>query len=140
MFDLLPFDRRQKSLARYFDDMERSFWNEMPNALAEFKTDILDKGDHYLLQAELPGFEKGEIQIDLDGDSLVIHAEHNAEKEEKDDQYIRRERRYGSYARRFDVSSIRTGDISASYQNGVLELKLPKKQPEAPVSKKIEVQ
>ena len=139
MFDLLPFDRRQKSLARYFDDMEKSFFGGLSDAFAEFRTDILDKGDHYLLEAELPGFSKEEIQIDLDGDSLVIRAEHSTQREEKEEQYIRKERRYGSFVRRFDVSGIRTEDIGASYQNGILELTLPKKQPDVPVSRKIEV-
>ena len=60
------------------------------------RTDILDKGDHYQLQAELPGFNKEDIKINLEGDCLTIQAEHKEETEEKKKEYVRKERHYGS--------------------------------------------
>lgn len=141
MFELMPFSREERSLFDYLNQMERSFFGGGNPAVKQFCTDILDKGDHYLLQAELPGFAKEEIQIHLDGDRLTVSAEHKEETEEKQDgQFVRRERRYGSFARSFDVSGIDATGIRAAYNNGVLELTLPKQQAQVPPTRQIEVQ
>lgn len=140
MFDLMPFERNAKNLSNYFDTFEKTFFNNFPNMFSEMRTDIQDKGDHYLLQADLPGFKKEDICINLNGDTLTISAEHNDEKEQKDTNFICRERRYGSYARSYDVSGINAQDISASYQNGVLELKLPKVDPKSSQERQIQIQ
>ena len=133
MFELRPFERRNNRMTAYnpWDEMERAFfgdgaWNR---SLAEFKTDIQDKGDSYLLQADLPGFKKEDIHIDLDGETMTIRAERHSEHEEQDKKgsYVRCERSYGSYERAFDVSGIDTDKISAQYADGVLKLTMPKK-------------
>ena len=84
MFELMPFGRQERNLFRYLDNMEKSFFGDMGEGIAQFRTDILDKGDHYLLEAELPGFAKEDIKIDLENGYLNIHAEHKEEKEEKE--------------------------------------------------------
>ena len=84
--------------------------------------------------------DREDIKLDLNGDTLTISAEHREETEDKKgDSYIRRERRYGAFARSFDVSGINTEAISASYKNGVLELELPKAVPAQPASRQIEL-
>ncbi len=143
MFDLMPFGRGERNLFQYLDNVEKSFFGGLDAPLSQFRTDIADKGDRYELEAELPGFQKEDIHLDLEGDLLTIRAEHTENKEEKDDQtrYIRRERRYGSFSRSFDVSGIQTEQIAASYENGVLKLTLPKSQPApVPASRQIEIQ
>ena len=109
--------------------------------LAEFKTDILDQGDHYELRADLPGFKKEDISLSLDGDTLVISAERHSDWEDKDKQgnFVRCERSYGNYSRSYDMSEIQTDAIEAGYQDGVLTLKLPKKAPNTPASRQIEI-
>ena len=133
MFELRPFERRNNRMTAYnpWDEMERAFfgdgaWNR---SLAEFKTDIQDKGDSYLLQADLPGFKKEDIHIDLDGETMTIRAERHSEHEEQDKKgsYVRCKRSYGSYERAFDVSGIDTDKIGAQYADGVLKLTMPKK-------------
>ena len=133
MFELRPFERRNNRMTAYnpWDEMERAFfgdgaWNR---SLAEFKTDIQDKGDSYLLQADLPGFKKEDIHIDLDGETMTIRAERHSEHEEQDKKgsYVRCERSYGSYERAFDVSFIDTYNIGAQYADCVLKLTMPKK-------------
>ncbi|MCM1237673.1 MAG: Hsp20/alpha crystallin family protein [Ruminococcus flavefaciens] len=117
------------SFDRMFDDAFHSFWggNELATFDA-FKTDVIDQGDKYLLQAELPGFDKSDIQIDLKDDLLTISASHKEEKNEEDkNKYIRRERYYSSYSRSFHVNDVQAGDIDASYNNGILEVSFPKK-------------
>ena len=139
MFELLPFDRRQRDMIRHFNELENSLWNGFSAPAAAFRTDILDEGDHSLLQAELPGFAREDIHVDLTGDRLEIRAEQKSEREEKEEQYIRKERRQGSYTRRFTLNGIRNEEITASYRDGVLELKLPKKLPEQPAARSIEI-
>ena len=140
MFDLMPFEHRARNLSSLFDAMERSFFSDLaPSGAAEIRTDIRDTGDSYLLEAELPGFKKEEIRLDLNGDTLTISAKHDTTNEETGDGYLRRERRYGAFARSFDVSGIKTEGITASYENGVLTLELPKAVPTQPVSRQIEL-
>lgn len=139
MLNLMPFSRREDNLFNYLDNLEKNFFGDMDQNLSQFRTDIIDDGDHYTMKADLPGFAKEDIHIDLNDNTLTIHAEHNEENETKKDNYVRRERRYGSFSRSFDVTNINTSDIDASYANGVLELKLPKLEAVVPEPRKIEV-
>ena len=127
MFDLIPFRRGRDNMLSLFDRMEKNFMQDLGFGLPDFRTDIVDKGDKFVLEAELPGFDKKDINISVDDNRLTITAEHSESKEESKDNYIRKERRYGSFARSFDVSNIKTEDIKADYENGVLTLNLPKK-------------
>lgn len=145
MFELRPFERRNNRMANYdpWSEMERAFWGDgaWSHGLSEFKTDIQDKGDSYLLEADLPGFKKEDIHIDLDGETMTIRAERHSEHEDQDKKgnYVRCERSYGSYQRAFDISGIDVDRISAQYADGVLKLDMPKKS--ATVSaKQIEIQ
>ena len=130
---------------REMEDLERSFFGDPffdSRDLAEFKTDVTDEGDHYLLEADLPGFDKKDIHLDISGDLLTIQAERHSKVEEKDkkDRVIRVERSYGSYSRQFDLSSVNTEQIKAKYDNGVLTLTLPKKQDTLPASRTLEIE
>lgn len=139
MFDLTPFDRRHHELWDPFRDFEK-FFSAGPE-FNGFRADIKDKGDKFVLEAELPGFSKEDIQVDVDENTLVISAQRSEEKEDsdKDGSYLRRERSYGSFRRSFDVSNIRTEEIKAAYQNGVLSLELPKKDSTAGGSRRLEI-
>ena len=145
MFEIMPFDRRSYRMRpfdpfREMQEMQRAFWNT-PAVANGFRTDISETNDAYKLEAELPGFKKEEIKIDIDDDILVIKAEHSEDKDEKDENgsYLRRERYYGSYSRSFNVSEIDQEGISAAYENGVLTLTMPKKAPVKPESRHLEI-
>jgi len=129
MRGLTPYRRdNTRGISNYFDDFEKAFFGGWPNfGWGTFRTDILDKGDKYLLKADLPGANKEDIHIDINGDDLTVRVEHDESKEETEEDFVRRERVYGSYCRNFDVSGIDTDKIKASYRDGVLELSLPKK-------------
>lgn len=141
MFELTPFVRRQ-NVATYdpFREFEKAFFGGEDDMM-RFRTDIKDSGKAYELEAELPGFDKDDIKLDVDGDYLTITAEHKDENDEKDKKgnYIRRERYYGSYTRSFDVSNIDVDNIDAGYKDGVLKLTLPKKEAKAPETKRLEI-
>ena len=158
MFGMIPFDRRDDNLFDVFDNFEKKFFGNTNASLPAFRTDIRDQGDKFLLEAELPGFQKEDISLELtDGmltfkaehsgvlelkeGILTIKAEHKENQDQKDDKgnYIRRERRYGSFSRTFDVSGIDENAITAVYNNGILELTLPKLAPVVPQSRQIAI-
>lgn len=138
MFGMLPFDRRDDNLFGLFD----KFFGDSGATLPDFRTDIRDDGDKYVLEAELPGFKKEDIDLDVKDGVLTISAAHEETQEQKDaaGTYLRRERRYGSFSRSFDITGIDEGAITASYADGVLTLGLPKVQPTLPQSRKIAIE
>ena len=143
MFELTPFGYRRVSAYNPFrelEEMSRSFWND--TELTAFRTDIKKQDGNYILEAELPGFKKEDISIDIDKDCLTISAEHKSEENEddKDKGFIRRERYYGSYSRSFNIKGIDADAISASYTDGVLTLTMPEKTPEIPAARRLEIQ
>lgn len=148
MFELRPYRRNTMSTWNPFsemEEMERRFFNNdffTGRGLAEFKTDITDEGDHFLLEADMPGFEKNDIHLDVSGDTLTIKAERLTKNktEDKKDRYVCSERSYGSYSRSFDITGIDAAGIKAKYNNGVLSLTLPKKVEKQPESQRVEIE
>ena len=140
MFELIPFTTRHVNVYdpfRAFDELQRSFFNERP-ALG-FRTDVIDTGDAYKLDAELPGFKKEDISIDVENDCLTISVERRVEDEDKRPNYVKRERVYGSFSRSFDVSGINVEGIEAAYKDGILTLTMPKKVEQKPAKCKLEI-
>ena len=144
MFELIPFDRHMRSASfdpfRMLDEMDRHFFNNT-TAVSAFRTDVLDTGDAFKLECELPGFKKEDIKVDIDDDTLTIKAEHSEQNDEQNDagEYVRRERYFGSYSRSFNVSEIDVDGITAAYENGILTLNMPKKAPVKPESRHLEI-
>ena len=137
---MTPFGKRDYDLFDMFDDFGRGFFAPPENS-RHIRTDIRDEGDKFVMEAELPGFNKEDINIDLTDEMLTLSAEHKTESEEKDKngKYIRRERSCGSYTRSFDLSGIDSSAVTAEYKNGILTLALPKKQNEAPKTRRLEI-
>ena len=141
MFGMLPFDRSDNNIFDSFDAFTRDFFRKSNAELPAFRTDIRDTGDSYVLEAELPGFKKEDISLDLKDGILTITAAHTEQSEEATQgSYIRRERRYGSFQRSFDVTGIEEKNITAAYENGVLALTLPKAKPVEPETHRIAIQ
>ena len=139
MFGMLPFERSDDNLFDTFDNFTRNFFRDSNTTLPAFRTDIREEGDKYVLEAELPGFDKGDIKLDVKDGILTISAEHSAEQNAGKGNYVRRERRYGSFSRSFDISGIDEAGITAAYNNGILELNLPKAVPVVPESRRIAI-
>lgn len=150
MFEMRPYAKKNNSLYNPFRDMDefekRIFASPFGffenGVLDEFKTDVKDEGDRYELEADLPGFDKKDIHLDVNGDTLTVSAERHSEHEEKDKKgkYVRCERSYGTYSREFDVSGVNTEGIKAKYENGVLKLTMPKKADALPETKRLEIE
>ena len=137
MYELIPFGG--ESFFNYLDNFEKNWFGNTVKSVGTFKTDVVDKGDKYLLQAELPGFKKEDIYIDLDGNYLTIQASHTEENKSNTDKVVRKERQYSAFSRSFNVSGIDVEGIKAAYTNGILELELPKVAEEKPQTRKIEI-
>ncbi|MDK2820979.1 MAG: hypothetical protein PWP31_944 [Clostridia bacterium] len=112
------------------DDMFESYFN---NALMPmwgfrrgFRADIKETDNEYIVEAELPGMKKDQIEIDFNNNILTISARRNDVVDEERDNYIRRERRYGEMRRSFTVENVREDEIRAEYNDGILKITMPK--------------
>lgn len=102
------------------------------------RVDVTETETEFNIKAELPGFAKKEIDLEVADGVLTLSAEHTEEKEEKKENYHLRERHYGSYSRSFRLpEGVDSEKIDAKMENGVLNVILPKREEEKP--KKIEV-
>ena len=136
MFRITPY--KSFDLLDAFRDFERDFFgSEMP--VTTCKTDIREVDGMYILEAEMPGFDKEDIKIDVEGGRLSLSAERGNQSEKKEAGYIRRERSYGSFKRSFNIENVEEDKIEAEYKNGVLTLTMPQKGVEAPKSRRLEI-
>ncbi len=105
----------------------------------EIRIDVSESDGEYKVAAELPGVSKDDINVQIDGNRVSISAEVKSEKETRDgERVLRRERYRGAISRSFALANeIDEGRASASYENGVLNLILPKKEPAA--SKRLKI-
>ncbi len=140
MFNLLPFYRNERNSLL---NLERSFFGDffidILNSRDVFKTNIKENDKEYILEAELPGFSKGDIQIEIKDDILNIKAQHKEDKEDNTNDFLRRERYCGIFQRSFHIPNINEDKINAEYNNGILKLTLPKNEQTKSNTKKIEI-
>ena len=140
MYNMIPFGR-VGSLNQFFDDMERSFFPREPRRPMPFRTDIRDRGDHILLEADLPGFDRENIDLEVKEGILTISARREEREEDQNEGgYLCRERRCDSVTRAFGLEGIQEDGITAAYENGVLKLTLPKVPEIQPQSRRIAIQ
>jgi len=141
MFGLTPFRRRQNWLEG------RDGWNpweEMNRAFEEFfdeawpapffrqdgmRVDIRETDKEYIVEAEIPGANKNDIQLDIHDGVLTIAVKRDEQVNVERDNYIRRERRYTGMKRSFRLDNVREEDVKASYRDGILTITLPKRSP-----------
>ena len=97
------------------------------------RTDIKETEQEYILEMELPGFSKEEIQVALEQKGYItISAKKHEEKEKKEDKYIRKERCIGSCRRSFYIGDkVKQEEIKGEFKDGILRLLVPKKDPES---------
>jgi HSP20 family protein len=116
-----------------FSDLTRGFWVKPLAFPAEtevkLKVDVKETDKAFTVHAEIPGVKKEDIQVDIDGNILLIRAERKQEKEEKKgEKVIYSERSYGMASRSLTLpADVDSQGASASYKDGVLDLTLPKK-------------
>ncbi|HIS00207.1 MAG TPA: Hsp20/alpha crystallin family protein [Candidatus Excrementavichristensenella intestinipullorum] len=130
---------RSNDLLNPFDDFFRSFFGTDVSTNA-MRVDVKDEGDHYLLEADMPGIKKEDVSIEVNDGVLTISAQTKQSREEKKENYVFSERRSGSFSRSFTLNGIDEEKISAACEDGVLKLTLPKLGEEVKTGRRIEVQ
>ncbi|QQE12802.1 Hsp20/alpha crystallin family protein [Planctomycetota bacterium] len=118
-----PLDTLNRELNRFF--------GEEHDKIQSFPVDIYEKDNTIVIEAELPGFKRDEIDVTTEQNTLTINAEHSEDKSkeegDKDKRHIS-ERRYHTMSRSFDFpGSVNTSKVEAHYERGILTLKLPKR-------------
>ncbi|MCL5023523.1 MAG: Hsp20/alpha crystallin family protein [Nitrospirae bacterium] len=140
-----------------FDEMERLFENVWsrpfplfrsplwPEKIAEEEmapsVDIYEEGNELVVKADLPGCKKEDIKIDIVENLMTITGEKKREEKASGEDYYRFERFHGSFTRTFELPiGMDTAKAKAHYENGVLEVRIPKSEEAAKRSKKIEIE
>jgi HSP20 family protein len=127
------FNRLLDEFGGYLWDPFRGFeWPieyELPTRIPY--VDVIDSGDEYVVKAELPGLKKENVQIEVGTNELLLTAKSEVEKEEKGKTYLHRERAFSTFRRHIGFGeSVDTEKVLANMVEGVLEIKLPKLEPE----------
>ena len=100
--------------------------------------DLVESGDHFVLRADLPGLAEGDVRIELEDTTLTISGERTAEHASRDEGYYRVERAFGPFSRTLQLpKGIDPEAVSASFDRGVLEVRIPK--PEERKPRRIEI-
>lgn len=123
---------RRNGLDIFDEVFSDPFFGEKENKI--MKTDVKEKDGNYILEVDIPGYDKEDIQLELRDGYLTVTATKNEDKEDKKAKYLRRERFSGMCSRSYYVGeTVREEDIKANFKNGILTIAFPK-EPE----KKIE--
>ncbi|HRD56698.1 MAG TPA: Hsp20/alpha crystallin family protein [Ferruginibacter sp.] len=133
-----------------FDGMMKDFFNEFPATVSKtFREDVLhfppvnimEKENSYGVELSVPGFEKADFNVKLEGNVLTISTEKKEEINETTDKMVRKEFSHKSFKRSFTLDEkIDADNISARYENGILKLELPKKENQKTAAKDINIQ
>lgn len=117
------------------EQMNRLFEENAPSgsdggsALWAPSVDVSENADEIILHAELPGMKKEDIEIQLTGDTLTLRGERKLEGAQRGEHFHRIERQYGAWQRTFQIETPIDGSrVAASYDSGVLTVRLPKQE------------
>jgi HSP20 family protein len=127
-----------KPIGKDFNNLFEDFFNNFPATIADEAASLLGKNSvpaniketpsAYKLEVIAPGFEKADFKVNLENNLLTVSAERKAETKEENEKQVRKEFNYSSFKRSFTIDEkIDTSAIEAAYNNGVLQLNLPKK-------------
>ena len=133
-----------------FDGLMNELFNELPATFGKAMREdvlhfppvnIIEKNDLYHIELAVPGMEKADFNVKLDGKVLTISTEKKEEKNTENEKMIRKEFSYRSFKRSFTVDDkIDASNITAKYENGILKLDLPKKEEVKNGAKEITIQ
>lgn len=135
MSGLVPFNRKNRNLVNFdnfggFYNMFDDFFSDWPSprnfARNTFKLDVQENDEEYIVEAELPGVDKDEINIEMNDGRLNISIKREERVDEKQKNYIHKERRYSSMSRSIYLDGAKSQGIKAKLENGLLSIKIPK--------------
>ena len=134
--EVVALQNRMNSLFREMNE------GDSPLTTASFvpAVDIYEDSKKVVLKLEVPGIEEKDLDVRVENNTLTVKGERKFEKEEKEENFHRIERRYGTFFRSFTLpSTVDTEHINAGYANGVLKLELSKKPEAQPKQIKVNV-
>lgn len=135
MPSLIPFNRRNPlrrtdGFEDFYNLLDDFFTSPLATSRSlmndSFKLDIKDKDDKYIVEADLPGINKEEIELILNEGRLTISIEREEKEEKEEKDYVHRERRYSSMCRSVYLGDIKDEDVNAKLEDGVLSIEIPK--------------
>jgi HSP20 family protein len=128
-------DRLDRMFGDLFEDLtdgKRRTWR--------LSVDVVEEDERYVVRADLPGIKPDDVKIEVSDDTLTISGEHTETEKEEKRNYVRRERRYGSFTRSMALpSGVTADDIEATFADGMLEVSIPKPKAEEKKPKTVEV-
>ncbi len=140
--DVHPMLALHREMNRLFDDFTRGFESRLPmfGGAGWPHTDVVETDKEYRVTAELPGLEEKDVEVLLDRNMLTLKGEKRAEREQRDKNYYLAERSFGSFRRAIPLpAEIDQDKVEASFENGVLTVRLPKAEQARSQAKRIEV-
>lgn len=142
-----PFNDFQREMDRYFNQAFQNFGQfptttELPKAFSSFKpcTNIAEDANKYTIEVEIPGVDKKDVTLNVKDNVLTLTAEKRISKEDKDKNFHKIERSYGTLQRSFTLpNDCNPGDITADFKKGVLCVSIPRKSTPETETRKIDV-
>lgn len=138
MTGLVPFNKKSKEISTntgfedFYNVLDDFFSNDWPlrRTLTHdtFKVDVEDNGNEYLIEAEVPGIDKKDINVELNDGKLMISIVRDETNESKKRNFIHRERRYSSMSRSIYLEDAKPDGIRAKLENGLLKVEVPKEE------------
>ncbi|MFW5962526.1 MAG: Hsp20/alpha crystallin family protein [bacterium] len=142
MFNLISFKHDDYLNPLSIDKKVDSLFKEMmmfsPSSFFNIVTDVKENDKEYIIQAELPGLKKQDINVEFNRNHLIIEAYYKDNEKEEKNKFLYSERRKGSFKKTFHIENVKVDKIKGDYKNGILEIVLPKEKPDTP-TKKIEI-
>ena len=136
------FSTLQDRMNRLFRDSFGPEAHDQSLATSSFAppVDVYEDEHNITLKVEVPGIEEKDIDVRVENNTLTVHGERKFEKEEKEENFRRVERQYGSFTRSFTLpTSVDAEKVSANYDQGILKISLPKKAEAKPKQIKVKV-
>ncbi|PHK49613.1 Hsp20/alpha crystallin family protein [Staphylococcus edaphicus] len=141
-FDMRPFNNSffEGNPGALFKDFGRQFFEQFPDSTS-IKSDVKELDNAYIVEAELPGFQKENITLQFENNVLTIEGKQIVENSEKDEEgrIIHQERSASNVKRQYPFENINENAIKASFENGMLNVTLPKKEQEDQTSSNIQI-
>lgn len=122
------------------DERWDEFWDKgiMPESV-KMRADLHETDTDFILEAELPGYDKKNISVEYKNGRLYVDANKEAEIKVEKKNYLRQERHYGEVSRRFRIEGIKEQEITAEYKDGVLKVIMPKSESQPETKKSIDI-
>ncbi len=132
MFGLVPFRDKNLPARDYFNQFVHGFFDEdfltpLRNMVNDFRIDLRETENEYIVEADLPGVKKSDINLSYENQYLTISGRRDETHEVKDESYAHKERRRGQFQRNIYVDNVMEDQIDAKFNDGVLTVTLPKR-------------